>query len=265
VPVTGRGRRLVLVLACFVCAAAPAAQPHSLTIAAASDLRSVLPSIVASFEGATGHTVVTTFGASGNFYAQIQNGAPFDLFFSADIEYPRRLEAEGLVEKGSVSTYAVGRLALWTRQDSGVDVKLGLPMLLDARVRRIAIANPATAPYGRAAVAALQHEQLYDRVKAKLVLGENVAQAAQFVDSGNADAGIVAESLVLDPAVKERGVFAEIPPSFHPTIEQAVGVVQASARKPAAHAFLAFMRTPAIVRLMTTYGFSHSAVGSGAR
>lgn len=224
-----------------------------------------MPKVIAQFENATRQTVTVTFGSSGNFFSQIQNGAPFDLFFSADVEYPRRLDADGLVEKGSVSTYAIGRLVLWARKASGLDVRRGLPLLLDANVRRIAIANPATAPYGRAAVAALQHEQLHDRVKAKLVFGDNVAQAAQFVDSGNADAGLIAESLALDPAVQDRGVYYEIPAIFHPTIEQAVAVIQASRRKTAAHAFLAFMRTPGIVSLMESYGFTTAAASGHAR
>jgi molybdate transport system substrate-binding protein len=254
--------RVWALLAAMFCGQTLSASAQALTVAAASDLHSVMPAVVARFQQAAGQAVTVTFGSSGSFVAQIQNGAPFDLFFSADIEYVRRLEAGGFVERGSIATYATGGLVLWTRADSGVDVRRGLPALLDAAVRRVAIANPELAPYGRAAVAALRHERLYDRVRNKLVLGENVAQAAQFVESGNADAGIIALSLALDPGMKQRGAFYEIPPGYHPPIQQAAGVVQASKNKAAARAFLDFVRTPEIVRLMQSYGFTSPALAS---
>jgi molybdate transport system substrate-binding protein len=232
---------------------------QGLTVAAASDLQSVMPAIARQFEQASGQEVTLTFGSSGNFFSQIQNGAPFDLYFSADIEYPRRLEEEGRVDRGSIVTYAIGHLVLWTRGDSGVDVRNGLGVLLDARVRRIAIANPEHAPYGRAAVAALRHAGLYERLQTKLVLGENVSQAAQFVDSGNADAGIIALSLARDLALKGRGIFLQIPAAAHPPIEQAAGIVASSRRKAAARAFLEFIRTPEVVALLMSYGFEPPA------
>ncbi len=229
------------------------AQP--LTIAAASDLQYVMPRLAAQFERATGRKVSVTFGSSGNFVSQIRNGAPFDLFLSADIAYARRLEAEGLAEAGSLVEYATGRIVLWSRKDR-VNVRSGLESLLDARVRRIAIANPDHAPYGRAAVSALQHERLYERVRAKLVHGENVAQAAQFVESGNADAGIIPLSLALDPALKDTGVYYEIPSTFHPAIAQAGVVIKASHNTPAAREFLTFLRAPAVVQTLRASGFS---------
>src|SRR5262245_23750823 len=152
---------------------APAQTP--LTVVAASDLQSALPGIAAQFEKATGQKVTLIFGSSGALFAQIQNGAPFDVFLSADIDYPARLEMLGLAERGSLYRYASGHLVLWTRTDSGIDVKVGLPVLTSARIAKIAIANPQTAPYGRAAVAALRHEGLYERVQPKLVLGENIS------------------------------------------------------------------------------------------
>ncbi len=160
-------------------------------MAAASDLQSALPAIASQFEKDSGQRVILTFGSSGNFFTQIQNGAPFDVFLSADIDYPRRLEASGQAERGSLYKYATGHIVLWTRTDSGIDVRRGLAVLVDARVRRIAIANPEHAPYGRAAVAALRHEGLYERVQGKFVLGENISQAAQFAQSGAADVGTV--------------------------------------------------------------------------
>ena len=189
----------------MVSAAVAAAQSPPLAVAAASDLQSVLPALAARFEHDASSRVTLTFGSSGNFFAQIQNGAPFDSVPSADADYPRRLEAAGLTEPGTLQPYAIGRLVLYASTPSGLNLGRGLAVLTDARVRRIAIANPEHAPYGRAAVAALRHERLYDLVRPKLVLGENVSQAAQFVQSGNAEAGLLALSLALAPALRTSG------------------------------------------------------------
>jgi molybdate transport system substrate-binding protein len=232
------------------------AAAQTLTIAAASDLQSVLPEIAGRYEKATGTRVRVSFGSSGNFFAQIQNGAPFDLFFSADVGYPRRLEQAGRVERGSVRLYAIGRLVLWTRKGSRVDVRRGLAVLTEGSVRTVAIANPDVAPYGRAAVAALRHEGLFEQVQGKLVRGENVSQAAQFADSGNADAGVFSESLARSPAMKGRGTFVEIPAAYHPPIEQAVAIVSTSANKARARAFLDYLQQDDIKALMTTAGFT---------
>ena len=151
---------------------AASAGAQSLTIAAASDLQAALPVVAERFEQETGRKVTVTFGSSGNFYAQIQNGAPFDLFLSADVGYPRRLESSGVAERGSLVEYARGRLVLWTRRDSGIDLAGGLKTLVDPKVRRIAVANPEHAPYGRAAVAAMQAEGVYSAVRGKLVMGK---------------------------------------------------------------------------------------------
>ena len=243
-------------LVCVLLSAARPAAAQPLTIAAASDLQAVFPEVAARFEKETGRKVSLAFGSSGNFFTQIENGAPFDLFFSADIDYPRRLEAAGQTERGSLYSYAVGKIVLWARADAGIDVGRGLSVLTDARVRRIAIANPVHAPYGRAAVAALQRAQLYDRVKAKLVVGENISQAAQFVQSGNAEAGILALSLALAPALRTSGSYVEIPQSHYSPIAQAAVVLRASRNKEAARQFLAFIRRPDIVRLMQDFGFA---------
>ena len=201
---TMRTARCLVTVACLLLACQSAAA-QSLMVAAASDLQSALPAIAAQFEKDTGQQVTLTFGSSGNFSAQIENGAPFDVFLSADIDYPKRLERAGLAERGSLYEYATGRLVLWTRQDSGIDVRRGLSVLADARVHRIAIANPAHAPYGRAAVAALRHERLYERVREKFVLGENISQTAQFAQTGSADVGVIALSLALSPTLKSSG------------------------------------------------------------
>jgi molybdate transport system substrate-binding protein len=224
-------------------------------VAAASDLQAALPAIAAQFAQDTGRQVRLTFGSSGNFFTQIQNGAPFDVFFSADVDYPRRLEGAGQAERGSLYEYATGRLVLWTRKDSGIDPVRGLAVLGDARVRRIAIANPEHAPYGRAAVAALRHEGLYDRVREKLVLGENISQTAQFADSGSADVALLALALALSPALKGSGAYADIPERWYPPIEQAAIVIAASRQKPLARQFVDYLKKPATARILQSYGF----------
>jgi molybdate transport system substrate-binding protein len=227
-----------------------------LALAAASDLQAALPEIAARFERETGQTVTLTFGSSGNFFSQIQNGAPFDVFLSADIDYPRQLERLGLAEPGSVYEYATGHLVLWTRNDSGIDVKPGLTVLTSRAVHKVAIANPALAPYGRAAVAALRHEGLYARVEAKLVVGENISQTAQFVLTGNADVGLLALSLALGPVLKNAGVYAEIPPSFYSPIEQAAIIVGSSKQKALARQFIDFLKKPETMRVLQSFGFA---------
>ena len=187
------------------------ATAQTLTVAVASDLQFVLPAIASQFAKDTGQQVRLTFGSSGNFFTQIENGAPFDAFLSADIDYPKRLESSGRAEPGSLYSYGTGRLVLWTRNDSGIDLRPGLRMLVDASVRRIAIANPAHAPYGRAAVAALRHEWLYERVRRKFVVGENISQAAQFAQSGSADVGVLALSLALSPTLKSSCTYRRNP------------------------------------------------------
>jgi molybdate transport system substrate-binding protein len=245
----------VLFLAAAATLFAPRASAQDLTIVAASDLQSVFPVVAERFQKETGHAAKLTFGSSGNFYAQIQNGAPFDLFFSADIEYPKKLEAAGLTEPGTLYRYATGKIVLWARKGSGIDVERGLAVLADPGVHKIAIANPAHAPYGRAGVAALEHEKLYDRVSDKVVMGENISQTAQFVESGNADAGILALSLALAPKLQSEGKYYVIPASFYPPIDQGAVLLKSSQNKEAARAFLAFLKTPEIVSLLRDFGF----------
>ncbi len=227
-----------------------------LTIAAASDLQPVLPKLVAAFEQETGHSVRTTFGSSGNFFAQIRNGAPFDVFLSADVAYPEQLEAAGLTEAGTVTSYAKGSIVLWTRRGSGVDVRGGLSVLATPGSRRIAIANPEHAPYGRAAVAALTRASLFDRIRSKLVFGENVSQAAQFVQSGAADAGIIPLSLALSPPLSSAGEYVAIDPALYAPIEQAAVILRASPNKDAARAFLRFLQRADVKAMLAQAGFS---------
>ncbi len=245
--------RIMVGLAVIACALPSEAQP--LSVAAAADLQAVLPALVRQFESTSGRTVRLTFGSSGNFFSQIENGAPFDVLLSADIDYPRALVADGKADGGSLYAYGVGRLVLWTRHGSGIDVARGLQVATDPTVQRIAIANPAHAPYGRAAIAALAAAGVHDEVRGKLVLGENVSQAAQFVRSGNAQLGLLALSLALSPALKETGRYALVPSTLHPPILQGAVIVSASREKTLARQFLDFLQTVGATTQLRAFGF----------
>ncbi len=247
----------LLVLGFVFCFLVPRAlRAQEIAIAAASDLQFAFQELTTQFQKETGQSVKLSFGSSGNFFSQIQNGAPFDLFFSADIDYPKKLEAAGLAEPGTLYQYTRGKIVLWVVKDSKIDVRRGLTALLDPNIRKIAIANPQHAPYGRAAVAAMQHENVYEKIQDKLVFGENISQTAQFVESGNADVGILALSLALAPALKEKGKYFEVPASDYPPIEQGCIILKSSHKKDVARQFLAFLKKPEIVALMRNYGFA---------
>ncbi len=249
--------RAFFALATFVCVWLPGeAGAAELKVAAASDLTFAFKDVAARFQNQTGNSVRLTYGSSGNFFAQIQNGAPFDLFFSADVNYPRRLETAGLIEPGAIYEYASGKLVMWVPNSSKLDLRRGLTALLDSSIRKIAIANPQHAPYGIAAVAAMRHAGVYGDVKGKLVLGENISQTAQFVQSGNADVGILALSLALAPAMKDSGRYVEIPATDYPPLIQAAVILKSSLNKEAAKQLLKFLREPGTVAVMERYGFS---------
>ncbi|PYU76512.1 MAG: molybdate ABC transporter substrate-binding protein [Acidobacteria bacterium] len=232
------------------------AQGQEIRIAAAADLKFAMRELSEEFKKESGTKVNVTYGSSGNFFSQMQNGAPFDLFFSADIAYPKKLEAVGLAEPGTLYEFAVGRIVIWTPADAKVDVgKQGWKTLLDRSVEKIAIANPEHAPYGRAAVAALQKAGIYESVKAKLVYGENISQAAQFVQSGNAQAGIVALSLAVSQAMRD-GKRWEIPAEMHPALEQGAIILQNAKNKDAARAFLEFVKSATGRDILAKYGFA---------
>ncbi|GAC1624591.1 MAG: molybdate ABC transporter substrate-binding protein [Candidatus Acidiferrum sp.] len=237
-------------------AAVSRAQGRELRIAAAADLKFAMQDLAGQFEKQSSMKLAVTCGSSGNFFAQLQNGAPFDLFFSADIEYPKKLEAAGLTVPGSLYSYAVGRIVIWMPPDSKIDLaKQGWNALLDPRVQKIAIANPEHAPYGRAAVAALQKAGIYRQVQFKLVQGENISQAAQFVQSGNAQAGIVAFSLAVSPAMKD-GQRWEIPSSLYPALEQGAVIMKDAQNKESAAEFLQFIKSDAARATLAKYGFT---------
>ncbi len=240
---------LLVAFICQLCAG------QEITVAAAADLQSAMQELAARFEKQTGKTVKVIYGSSGNFFQQIRNGAPFDMFFSANLDYPKKLEASGLTEPGSYYPYARGKIVIWVPTGSKIDLSSGVQALLNPSVKKIAIANPQHAPYGQAAVAALQKQNVYDRLKDKFVLGENVSQTASFVVSGAADAGIVALSLALSPNMKDKGRYVAVPDSDYPPIEQACVILGQSKNKETAKQFLSFLKTPAAGELLRSYGF----------
>ena len=228
-------------------------------IAAAADLKFALDELGNQCERQTGNKINVSYGSSGNFFSQIQNGAPFDLFLSADIEYPQKLEAAGLVEPGTFYEYAVGRIVIWMPAAAGADLpKLAWKALLEPGVEKIAVANPEHAPYGRAAIAALRKAGIYEQVSSRLVYGENISQAAQFVVSGSAQAGIVALSLAVSPPMR-GGKRWEIPADMHPPINQGAVILKGSRNKEEARNFLAFLKSEAGIKTLESYGFAPPA------
>ncbi|MEI8014099.1 MAG: molybdate ABC transporter substrate-binding protein [Nitrospira sp.] len=248
--------RIIIALCMLLITGVNLAVAEEITIAAASDLNFAFREIATEYEKSSGNQVRLTLGSSGNFYAQIQNGAPFDLYFSADIAYPRKLEEAGLTVPGSLYQYAVGRIVLWTGHESRIDVTKGFEALREPTVKKIAIANPKHAPYGRAAVAAMEYFKVYDQVKDKLILGENISQAAQFIESGACDIGIIALSLAIAPVMKSKGTYWEVPAEAHPSLDQGAVILKQSKNQEAARQFLEFIKGPHGQEIMKRYGFT---------
>jgi len=252
-------RTLLLAILVMLTPAVFAAE--KLTIAAASDLKFCLDEIVGSFKkNHAGADVEVTYGSSGNFKTQIEQGAPFDLFFSADIEFPRALAKAGFAAS-EVERYAIGRIVLWS---ATLDAsKLGIADLTRSDIRKIAIANPQHAPYGNRADEALRASGVWEKVEPKLVLGENIAQTAQFVQSGNAQVGIIALSLVLSPEMAGKGTYSLVPDSLHKPLEQGFMMTKRAADNPLARAFADYMRQSETRQLMAGYGFALPVAGMG--
>ena len=235
--------RLVLLL---MLSLVPVMAQTPLRVAAAADLEPVLPPILEQFQQATGIRAEPTYQASAALTTQIQNGAPFDLFLSADLGYPRRLidaglaDAAGTADSSTPITYAKGTLVLWTRRDSHLPPP-SLDLLKSADLKRLAVANPERAPYGRAAVAALTKLNLYDSLRPRLVTAENIAQTAQFVDSGNADAGLISLTSALTPRLAANGSYFVIPRDLYPPIEQGAVIVSKTTQRAAAHKLLDYL------------------------
>ncbi len=228
---------------------------QEIRVAAAADLRPALEEIVGRFQAQSGAKVSISYGSSGNFFQQIQSGAPFDLFFSANLDYPKKLESADLTVPGSYYEYARGKIVLLVQFSSSLDIKQGLKILLDPSVRKIAIADPSHAPYGQAAVAALKTENIYDKISAKLVNGENISQAASFVLSGAADVGIASLSLALSPATRAQVRFWEIPQNDYPPIQQALVVLRSSKNQKLAMQFESYFQAREVGEILERYGF----------
>jgi len=249
------GRKLpaffVLLLAVLVCEPSRIHAQTPLRVAAAADLEPVLPPILSEFEHATGIHAEATYQASAMLTTEIQNGAPFDLFLSADLSYPKRLIDAGLADTaGSTDsttpiTYAKGTLVLWERKDSRLPPP-SLDLLRSPDLKRLAIANPDRAPYGRAAVAALTSLKLYDALKPRIVTAENIAQTAQFVDSGNADAGLISLTSAMTPRLQASGTYFVIPGDLYPPIEQGAVIISNTKQRAAAHKLLDFLLSPPV-------------------
>lgn len=247
------------ILALALLAAAPALAKEArrpLVVAAAANLKTAAEGLKQAFEAEhPGVDVALTFGASGTFFAQIQNGAPFHVFLSADREYPAKVIAAGLGAAADERVYAFGKLVAWLPPGSKVDLeKRGLAALADAGVRKIAIANPAVAPFGRAAERALQAAGIHDAVREKLVLGTSVAQTAQFATTGAADVAFLPWSLTFGKELA-GGKVVPVPEALYPMIAQS-GIVLGTARDPAlARAFLAFLTSEQGRAILSRYGY----------
>ena len=232
---------------------ATTAQAEKISVVAASDLKFAMDEIVTSFKAANpGNEVDVSYGSSGKFHTQIQQGAPYDLFFSADIALPRELVKSGLAASG-VKPYAFGRIVLWSASmDAG---RMTLASLTDPKITRIAIANPKHAPYGKRAEEALRASGLWEKVEPKLVYGENIAQTAQFVQTGNAEVGIIALALAINPELANKGGYYLIPDKLYEPLEQGYVITRRAAGNQLAHAFARFMASREARSIMTRYGF----------
>lgn len=238
-------------------------EPVVLRVAAAADLKFALDELLEAFGSFDAETrVEVTYGSSGNFFAQISNGAPFDLYLSADVRYPRRIAEAGLALDDDVFLYAVGRIVVWVPAASPIDLEgRGIEALRDSSLRKIAIANPRHAPYGVAAMEALSSHGLIEAVESRLVLGENAAQAAQFVQSGAASIGIIARSLASAPTMREAGRAWLIPRSAHARMDQG-GLIVKSTRSPQrARRLRAFLVGDVARQVLERYGFERPDVG----
>ncbi|MBV8659492.1 MAG: molybdate ABC transporter substrate-binding protein [Burkholderiales bacterium] len=233
----------------------PVALAQELTIAAAADLSYCLDDLNATFKQShPGIDIKVSTGSSGNFYAQIANGGPFDVFMSADMGYPQKLIDAGQADGKTLMRYAIGKLAIWTL-DSKLDLSAGLTALRQPEVKRIAIASPEHAPYGRAAQQALEKAKLWDELQPRIVRGENISQTAQFVQTGNVDAGIVALSLLKAPKLQGVGHWVLVPLDAFPQMDQGAVVTQRGQANPLAAAYLAFLASPQARTIFNRYGF----------
>ena len=247
-------RRMIALAMLVVCATAAHAQ-RTLRVAAAADLQPLLPNILAEFSAQTGIRTQASYKSSATLATAIINGAPFDLFLAADLSFPQRVIDAGRAEESAPVPYARGTLVLWTRKD-GPFGSLSMESLRSPALQSLAIANPQHAPYGRAAEAALRHLGLYEALKTKLVMAENIAQAAQFADSGNAQLGLISLTSALTPRLKASGQFVAVPSGDYPPILQGAIIVKGSPNAQAAHQFLTYLASGAIARQLEAGGLA---------
>lgn len=230
---------------------------EKILVAAAANLNPAMEEICKGFEKANPTIgVEVSYGSSGNFFAQIKQGAPFDIFFSADTTYPVRLEEEGLAVKGGSTIYAFGSIVLWIPKNSALNPRKGLHIVLDPKVKKIAIANQKLAPYGMAAEEALRYYGLWDKIQDKLVFGENISQTAQFVQSGAADVGIIALSQAISPKLENDGDYWVVPAESYNKLGQAYVALQRSKDKPVVRKFLEFVQGKKGEKIFSQYGYS---------
>lgn len=251
-----KGYGLLIVFILIFGFSLPVQAGDNILIAAASNLRFAMGDICHAFqeENPSVQTKVS-YGSSGNFFAQVKQGAPFDIFFSADAAYPELLEKEGLTVKETQKVYAVGEIVLWLPNESKIDSDKGLQAVTSAEIKKLAIANPRHAPYGRAAEESLRYYDLWEMVKGKLIYGENISQTAQFVHTGAADAGIIALSLAISPKMLHEGRFWAIPDKSHSDIEQVYVVLKKGKGKESIRRFLDFIRGENGGKILSRYGF----------
>lgn len=229
---------------------------ENLTIAAASDMTYCLPELVKEFQAANpNNDIKIVFGASGSLFAQIKNGAPFDVYLSADMQYPTELANVGAADKATLLPYARGHLMLWTAS-AAINLDKGLNGLKQESIKRIAIANPQTAPYGRAARAALQQAKLWEDLMPLLVFGENISQTLQYSETGNADVAIVSRSLVLSPKMVGKGHAQAIPETAYPPLNQGLVITNKGSGNLLAVKFAKFMQSDKAKTILERFGFS---------
>ncbi|MEO7860331.1 MAG: molybdate ABC transporter substrate-binding protein [Nitrospirales bacterium] len=244
-------KKFLLSLVLFSLSVTPVLAEQAM-VAVAANFVPPFREVALEFEKATGHTVQVASGASGNFFTQIKNGAPFDVFFSADAERPKLLEEEGLAVKGSRFTYAIGRLVLWSADPNLVK---GEDTLRSEKFKHLAIANPKAAPYGVAAMQTMQKLGVWESVQSRLVMGESLGQTIGFIESGNAELGFLALSQVLDPKMKGKGGRWDVPINLHEPIKQDVVLLTKGKENPSANALMEFMGSPQAMAIIERYGY----------
>ena len=233
-------------------------RPVQVAVAAAGDLRGALEELKGGFEaGHPGIQLQLSFGASGSLTAQIQQGAPFDVFLSADVGFPQQLQKAGLVRDQGLFPYAVGSLTLWVRKDLALDpARDGWQVLLSPGIRKISTANPQVAPYGRAAEAALRRVGLYEKVQPRLVFADNIAQAAQFLQAGSAEAGLISTTQARHPALAQTGLLWRVPADTYPPLRQAGVILLRSPHQDQARAFRGFITGADGPAILARHGFA---------